>query len=60
VGGLPVLGEGCAAIADEFRGFGKLSPESTSGALDLEAAPEAEEITGRADMVVGHSRAVAP
>jgi hypothetical protein len=25
------------------------------GALDLEAAPEAEEIAGRGDMLVGHS-----
>ena len=26
---------------------------------DLEAAPEADEITGRADMLVGHERPVA-
>ena len=29
------------------------------GALDLEAAPEADEITGRGDMRVGHSRPLA-
>ena len=29
------------------------------GALDLEAAPEADEITGRSDMLVGHSRPLA-
>lgn len=29
------------------------------GALDLEAAPEADEITGRGDMLVGHSRPLA-
>jgi hypothetical protein len=28
------------------------------GALDLEAAPEADEITGRGDMLVGHSLAL--
>jgi hypothetical protein len=29
------------------------------GALDLEAAPEADEITGRGDMLVGHSQPLA-
>ena len=29
------------------------------GALDLEAAPEADEIAGRGDMLIGHSRPLA-
>jgi hypothetical protein len=29
------------------------------GALDLEAAPEADEIAGRADMLIGHSSPLA-
>ena len=29
------------------------------GALDLEAAPEADEIAGRGDALVGHSRPLA-
>lgn len=29
------------------------------GAFDLEATPEADEIAGRCDMLVGHSRSLA-